>query len=215
MTTFGARLEARRSALGLTQEQLATKSGVTRVGISKIELDITKNARADTLFALAKALKCRPQWLLEGSGPMTTDEASEPNVIAGPPIHQFVPVLNYVQAGSWTEIVDQDEVEMFPCPVKCPPGTFGLRIRGNSMLPRFENDDLIFIDPTQITPDSGKFVVAQLDDSNEATFKQLEVIDGKRFLRALNPDYPPEMRYVKINGNCHIVGTVISHVKPV
>lgn len=217
MTTFGTRLESRRTALGFTQEQLAAKSGVTRVGISKIELDVTKNARADTLFALAKALKCRPQWLLDGTGSVELDKTTEPNsnITAGPPIYQFVPILNYVQAGNWTEVIEQNEEELFPCPVKCSPGTFALRIRGNSMLPRFEEGDLIFIDPTLISPDSGKFVVVQMDDSSEATFKQLEVIDGKRFLKALNPEYLPDMRYVKVNGNCRFIGTVVGHVKPV
>lgn len=83
------------------------------------------------------------------------------------------------------------------------------------MLPRFEQDDLIFVDPTKLDPTSGKFVVAMLEGSSEATFKQYQELDGKRMLKALNPDYPPEMRYVKMNGNCRIVGTVVSHVKPV
>ncbi|PSU83343.1 phage repressor protein [Photobacterium kishitanii] len=217
MTTFGKRLEARRTELGMTQEKLASKSGVTRVGISKIELDITKNARADTLFSLAKALKCNAKWLLDGSGDKFNETKYEySNIIAGPKIHQFVPLIKWVQAGNWTEVIKQpDSLELYPCPIKCSPGTFALKVKGNSMLPRFEEDDLIFVDPTKIDGINGKFVLAMINDSHEPTFKQVEVIDNKEFLKALNPEYPPEIRFMKINGNCRIIGTVISHVKPV
>lgn len=217
MTTFGKRLEARRTELGMTQEKLASKSGVTRVGISKIELDITKNARADTLFSLSKALKCNPKWLLDGSGDKFNESKYEySHVTAGPKIHQFVPLINWAQASNWIEVIKQpDSSELYPCPVKCSPGTFALRVRDNSMQPRFEENDLIFVDPTKIDEINGKFVIAMLDHSHEPTLKQMEIIDNQRFFKTLNPEYPPEMRFMKINENCQIVGTVISHVKPV
>ena len=216
-STLGQRLIQRRTELGMTQEQLSEKSGFTRVGISKIELDLTKNARADTLFALAKALQCNPQWLLDGKGEKELNQASSvSNVEPGPPVEQKCPLINWVQAGAWTAIDESfEDVEYYPAPVKCSPGTFILQVRGDSMQPRFEEGDLIYVDPEKLDPASGSYVVAILEDSNEATFKQLQVIDGKRLLKALNPEYPPEFRFVKINGNCRMIGTVISHVKPV
>lgn len=220
--TLADRLIYRRKKLGLTQDEVAKPAGTTRVAISNIELGISTNIRATTLFAIAKALNnCNPKWLLtgEGSEELETGAVQEPsNVEPGPDIHQFVPEINWVQAGNWTsaaEDIYQDDLVMHPCPVKCSPGTFALRIRGDSMETRFEEGDLIFIDPEQLEPPSGKFVVAMMEGSSEATFKQLQILDGQKMLKALNPNYPPDMRYVKINGNCRLVGTVVCHIKPV
>ncbi|PSU66566.1 phage repressor protein [Photobacterium phosphoreum] len=215
--TFGERLLRKREELKLTQEQLAAKIGITRVTISKIEQDLTQSTRADTLLSLAKVLKCTPQWLLNGSGSEDTS-TNESNVVAGPPIYQFVPLVNWVQAGNWTDIAPQisfEDTELFPCPVKSAPGTFALRIQGDSMLPRFEEGDLIFVDPEKLDAENNKYIVAILEDSNRATFKQLQIIDEHKYLKALNPDYPPELKFLKINGNCKIIGTVIAHMKQV
>lgn len=214
--SFGQRVKDRREELDITQERLAYLVGITRVGITKIELDQTKNARANTLLAIARALHCDPEWLLTGKASKLSNKKTNTNIEAGPIIHQYVPEINWVQAGDWT-ITEDDTGDgpMHPCPVKCSNLTFALRIKGDSMEPRFEEGDLIFIDPEQLDPSSGKFIVAQMEGNSEATFKQLQITDGQKMLKALNPDYPPDMRYVKINGNCRIVGTVVSHVKPV
>ncbi|MGF1727041.1 LexA family protein [Photobacterium nomapromontoriensis] len=214
--TFGQRLMRKRDELNLTQDQLASKAGITRVSISKIEQGLTQSTRADTLFALAKALKCPPQWLLNGSGD-ENDPTIQSNISNGPPVYKFVPVINWVQAGEWTPLADQfksDDIESYPCPVKCSSLTYALKIKGDSMMNRFEEGDIIFVDPELVDAINDKYVVAQLEDMSEATFKQLQIIDGKKYLKALNPDYPSDLRYLKINGNCTILGTVIAHLKP-
>jgi SOS-response transcriptional repressors (RecA-mediated autopeptidases) len=215
MSGLAERVLARRKQLKMTQGKLASLAGISRMGVAKIELDVTQSARADTLFALAKALKCRPEWLLYGVG---SPELDDTNIEPGPPIEQYVPEVNWVQAGNWTSVCESahpSEAPMHPCPVKSSAGTFALRVKGESMRPRFEENDLIFVDPALVQAEHGKFVVAMMEGSDEATFKQLQIIDGQKMLKALNPDYPPDMRYVKINGNCRLVGTVVSHVKPV
>ncbi|MFP1497608.1 helix-turn-helix domain-containing protein [Escherichia coli] len=42
------------------------KLGVTRVAISKAEQGLTKSFNGDTLFKVAAALQCSPQWLQNG-----------------------------------------------------------------------------------------------------------------------------------------------------
>ncbi|AWK84057.1 helix-turn-helix domain-containing protein [Photobacterium damselae] len=218
--TFGQRLKNRREELKITQEKLAFLTGITRVGITKIELDQTKNARADTLIALSKALNCNPEWLLTGKQSkellQKIQRETHSNIEFGPQIHRYVPEINWVQAGEWTETIDDiKDGPMHPCPAKCSNRTFALRIKGDSMEPRFEEGDLIFVDPDQLDPPTGKYIVAQLEGSSEATFKQLQITDGQKMLKALNPNYPSDMRYLKIDSNCKIIGTVVSHVKPV
>ena len=53
---MGNKLKEAREAAGMTQEQLAQKSGISRTTISAIENDTDKVTSTKTLLALAKAL---------------------------------------------------------------------------------------------------------------------------------------------------------------
>ena len=134
----------------------------------------------------------------------------EPNADAGPNIRSLHPLISWVQAGEWTEIsegyVPQYESELLPCPVRCSEETFVLRVHGVSMEPKFHEGDLIFVDP-DATPVHGKYVVVQLDESNEATFKQLIVEENRQYLKALNPDWPN--RIIEVNAAATICGVVV------
>lgn len=223
-SSLGERLKHRRKELGFTQDTLAEKVGeidpeisFNRITVSQIENGTQLSMRDKLLLATSKALNCNPEWLVYGRGPKSSTETTS-NITQGPIVEHKCPVLSWVQAGAFTEIMDpiiSDEHEYFPCPTRCGPNTFILRIVGDSMSPRFEQDDLIYVDPDQQEVENGKFVVAQLEDSPEATFKKLQVIDGKKYLVALNPSFPPELKFIQVNGNCRIVGTVIAHVKPI
>lgn len=74
------------------------------------------------------------------------------------------------------------------------------------MRPRFNEGDHIFVDP-EAQPENGSYVVARLEDENQATFKQLILDGNKKHLKALNPDWPT--KFIEINGNCTIVGKII------
>ncbi|MEW5756429.1 MAG: S24 family peptidase [Pseudomonadota bacterium] len=134
----------------------------------------------------------------------------EMNTHAGPDICSLHPLISWVQAGEWSEIsegyVPQYESELLPCPVRCSEETFVLRVHGVSMEPKFHEGDLIFVDPN-VTPSHGKYVVVQLDESNEATFKQLIVEENRQYLKALNPDWPN--RIIEVNSAATIVGVVV------
>ena len=57
------------------------------------------------------------------------------------------------------------------------------------MKPRFNEDELIFVDPL-VPPEHKQFVIIQLNKTQAATLRQLLIEDGKKFLKALNPDWP-------------------------
>ena len=139
--------------------------------------------------------------------PVTSKEI---NAHAGPDIRSLHPLISWVQAGEWTEIyegyIPPYETELLPCPVRCSEQTFVLRVHGVSMEPRFHEGDLIFVDP-EATPSHGKYVVVQLDESNEATFKQLVVEENRQYLKALNPDWPN--RIIEVNTDATICGVVV------
>ncbi|MEE9411653.1 MAG: S24 family peptidase [Methylococcales bacterium] len=149
-----------------------------------------------------------------GKPPGWMDEPHEldnqPNTLKGPTIHRQLPLINWVQAGNWTEINTSDEqfevLEYYPCPIKCSPRSFVLRVQGSSMEPKFTDGDLIFVDP-DVEAVHGKFVVVQLNDTNQATFKQLIVENNQQFLRAVNPDWP--QRIIAIEEEATICGVVV------
>lgn len=198
------RIKTRRKDLKLTQLQVANFVGVSKASISQWEKGDTF-PRGENLYSLAKILKCEPEWLLTGKG---TPSTAAGNVEAGPELQGLYPVISWVQAGDWSAIdeMNRHEAEHYPCPVKCSDRTFLLRVRGMSMSPTFSEGELIFVDP-EVEPVNGKYVVARLDDENEATFKQLIIEGDHKFLKATNPAWPTPIQ--PINGNCTIVGVVI------
>lgn len=65
VTSFGENVRAARKAKGWTQEDLAHKSGLAVVQISRIERGV-REVRITTLLRLLKALDASPDLLLDG-----------------------------------------------------------------------------------------------------------------------------------------------------
>jgi SOS-response transcriptional repressor LexA len=65
---------------------------------------------------------------------------------------------------------------------------YAMNVIGDSMEPKFPEGVTIIVDP-DVQPVQGSFVVALLGDTDQVTFKQL-VIDGRHYLKPLNPRYP-------------------------
>ena len=199
--SLGKRVKEERKKLGYTQIKLSEVSGITQQTLQKIEDGTTKNPR--NIEALAKALQSAPEYLRFG----ISDNINN-NVSPGPAIKATAPLISWVQAGAWSEIseIKAYDAERFMCPVNCSDLTFVLKVQGVSMEPKFYEGDLIFVDP-EAECIHGSYVVARLDDNNEATFKQLIIESGHKFLKAANPNWPEQL--IPINGNCTLVGKVI------
>jgi SOS-response transcriptional repressor LexA len=161
------------------------------------------------ILLAAERLGCSPLWLKTGAGPMVSsteegsekrfDTASETNVTPLPSLRDnLIPVVSWVQAGAWADIVDNfapgDAEEMVFSTVKKKRHTFALRVRGDSMVnptgsPSFPEGMTIIVEP-DMSALPGDFVIVRQSADAEATFKQL-VRDGDRlYLRPLNPRYP-------------------------
>jgi len=200
---IAGRVRERRTALGFTQLQLAENVGVAQNSIQKIESGDTKNPR--NIEALARVLKCTPEYLRFGVGEMD-------NAAIEPDLTKSIPIIDYVQAGAWGDIEgvqetsEIDNAEHFVCPINCSDSSFALRVQGISMEPKFLDGDLIFVDPESESI-NGSYVVARLEDDNQATFKQLVIEGNQKFLKPLNKDWPDQL--IQINANCTIVGRVI------
>jgi len=124
------------------------------------------------------------------------------------------PVISSVQAGKFAECVVpypsgmEDQHETTDYEAKGP--AFWLEVSGDSMTapagvrPSIPEGTLVLVD-TGVEATPGKLVVAQLDESNEATFKKYIVESGQKYLKPLNPAYP----LIPINGNCRIIGVAV------
>ncbi|WP_252108959.1 MULTISPECIES: S24 family peptidase [unclassified Halomonas] len=214
---FAARKDAARArGQKLTQEDVAAlcgwggQSAVSQYMNGKIALNL------EALHKLAKALDFEPSEVsprLAGEPTRKSNVSQlkqESNVAPAPRLEGYVPVISWVQAGAWTEVCNFDDLsdEQVPRPPACSESTFALRVKGQSMAPRYEPGLIIYVDP-DVVPFDGDDVVALLVDDNEATFKQyVEEPGGSRMLKARNPGWPEP--WVPINGNCQIVGVVIA-----
>jgi len=63
---FGKLLRAKRNALGISQEELAFRSGLHRTYVGSIERG-ERNLSLENIFIFAKALQCSPSELIPSS----------------------------------------------------------------------------------------------------------------------------------------------------
>jgi len=62
------RIREARQAAGMSQAQLAQAVNVSRAAVSQWETGDIKSLRPDNLFAVARAVRCSPEWLGTGTG---------------------------------------------------------------------------------------------------------------------------------------------------
>ncbi|EON11936.1 LexA family transcriptional regulator [Pandoraea sp. SD6-2] len=204
---IGQWIRASREAAKLTQEQLAEQLGKTKSNVSGWE-----NGRHEPSFGQIKEIARITGYAIAIPGIERLAHANVEFVSTGAPLRR-VPVISYVQAGLMVEVVDPFSLgggfEIIEVSMPCSARTFALRIRGNSMEPRFYEGDLAIVDP-ELSPKPGQFVVAK-NTSEEATFKKyrprgLDERGNEVFeLVPLNDDYPTlhsERDHLHIIGVC-------------
>jgi SOS-response transcriptional repressor LexA len=215
------RISAKRRELSLSQVALAQKIGVSGVSVGKWESGLNQ-PKGRYLNELAAALGVSVDWLLTGKDGGTTAQTNELTTFANVepaliPQGFRVPIISYVQAGHWREMCEQastfdGNVEYVTVSVETGSRAFGLWICGKSMLPLFNEGDLIIVDPDE-APRPGDYVVAK-NGSIEATFKKYRPrgIDDNGHdvfeLVPLNDDFPTlhsDRQHIEI------IGVMVEH----
>lgn len=129
-----------------------------------------------------------------------------------------IPMLSWVQAGYPHDTGDNDYSETMIVGEYIPDGCFGLKVRGDSMIPEFKEGDPIIVNPN-ICKKPGDFVIARVcsvSGDRETTLKQYAVVGIDEYgreifeLRPLNPMYAP-LRSDKLQ--IDIIGVVIENHK--
>jgi SOS-response transcriptional repressor LexA len=193
-----------------TQIALGRKARVSQSTVGRLLKGLV-NSQRDTLVRICNAVGMSVGELLgeaqEGEpGSSLDDDGAEAAAKA-----KRVPLISWVQAGSFTESIDIYEPgyaeQWIPKPPKpCGPRTVALRIEGISMEPDYRAGDIIYVDPG-VDPTNGKDVVIRLDDRNEATFKRLVIEARRSYLKPLNPAWPEQI--IGFPEDARIVGVVI------
>lgn len=124
------------------------------------------------------------------AGWMDQNHSDEPNTASGE-IRGTVPLISWVQAGHWQHVIDElqpGEGERIETTYRARAHSYALRVRGDSMEPRFPEGAILIVEPEE-EPCPGKFVIIR-QNGDEATFKQLVSDGGRFYLKPLNPRYP-------------------------
>jgi SOS-response transcriptional repressor LexA len=135
------------------------------------------------------------------------------------PRRRRVPLISWVQAGAWNDVIDNfepgdadDWVDVYD--VVPGDNAFALRVSGDSMTSPHAGDALTFPEGTIVVVDPsravnpGDFVVAKDMRTQQATFKKLTSDGGRLYLKPLNPAYP----LIEIDSKgMHLVGKVIEY----
>lgn len=192
MEKLYANIKARRNELRMTQTELAKKLGYAdKSMIAKIEAGNIDLSRSKIL-AFAKALETTPSWLMgwtDNDEPRSSGQAV-PLAQVAPSKGVRIPVFGTVRAGipldAITDILDYEEI---PQEMARQGEYFGLRVKGDSMLPDIREDDIVIV-RQQPDVENGDTAIV-LINGDEATVKRVTKSSAGLTLIPANSQYAP------------------------
>lgn len=218
MTTLKDRLKSARLESGKTQAEVAEAVGISQPAYQALESG--RNQKSAFLPQIAELLEVDAYWLQTGIDKSNNQyqRTLESNVQSTDKKLRKIPVLDFVQAGSWREVV-YDGINPMGWTYTSyqginPDEIFSVTVSGLSMSPRFNPNDELVVDPN-LAAQPGDFVIACNNDY-DVTFKKYRVTgydeNGREqfLLVPLNPDFAPLDS--RIN-NIRIIGVVVSHIQ--
>lgn len=198
---FAQILKKRRRELGLTQQAIADIWGIKSVNVSTWE-NGKGMPEAARLPALAKRLRMSVSELMgetpppanavrSNSGEANSDEVEDAPEILGTP--RLIPVAGRVQAGP-DGLLHVDDF-----PPESPEGymawytscieAYALRVRGESMSPRYLPGEFVGVDPcAEVFPSDE--VIVLMHDGRRMIKRLLWVRDKQACLESVNKDFP-------------------------
>ena len=185
MATYSERIRELRKMRGMSQQDLANKLDLNKVAISQYERGVRRPS-IDIVSALCDIFNVSSDYLL-GEDDMTirivnTDEIKK---LDSP---RRIPVLGRVAAGIPIDAIE-DIIDWEDIAEDAPGEYFGLKIKGDSMMPRIVDGDVVIVH-SQPDAESGDVVIVQIN-GDTATCKRLAKYDTGISLISFNPMYEP------------------------
>lgn len=206
MGDFGKRLKRYRTERGMASKDLARAVGVTPAMVSRWERKGVVPS-STTIQKIAATLKVDLELLLPqpdlarhtGTGEVPASDNAEDfdrDITRGYKKHD-VPVVGDAEATAngiiaWSdEGIVRGQVDHWVSRAFSDgdPKAYALRIRGDSMVPRYYQGEIVIAQP-RITPKDGDFACVQLKNG-ERLVKRVFRSAGGWVLRSLNEAYPP------------------------
>lgn len=233
---FGKRLTKLMVDRDIDKKDLSDKTGISYEMIRRYCEGIAK-PRSKGLNIISAALETTPPYLEYGgtigkkltvaelmekihdlkNGSGHSEDMETPHGTQGIAMQKnsdTVPILSWVAAGSWSNVDPvsfDDALGTVARPTNLSKHGFALIVRGESMLPKFDPDDIIYVEPETglFSLKNNDLVIVQCNDDTEATFKQLVLGETSEdmYLRPLNPNWH-EQKMLPM-GECNLVGKVV------
>lgn len=202
--TVGTRIAAARSALDLSQQELADACEVSRNAVSMWETD--KNLPGtEHLIELSDTLDASIDWLLKGSGTLPGDEFANFELIEQYDLS--------VSAGHGSLVLDETASRQLAFRKAWLSG-LGINAKdaglftatGDSMAPVINDGDSILVDYQDKVIRGDRIFVAEHD--NEIFVKRIQKLMGGLTLTSVNNDYAPIVFPAAEADQLHIIGRV-------
>lgn len=202
MNSIGENIAEARKRAGLTQEELAERVGYkTKSAINKIELGL-RDLPQKKIVAFAKALGVTPARI------MGWDEEPVPHLPDGllPVRKRRIPMIGHVAAG--VPVMAEREYDEYEDDIYEISCDYVLRVEGDSMEPRIQDGDIVYV-REQPDVDDGQIAVVGVDDS--VTLKVIYHIPNGLQLVSLNPKYKPMVYTAENSDYLAIIGKAVAY----
>lgn len=205
LNEIAKRLKSLRTEKQLSLQELADRTGLTKSTLQRYETGNIGNIPLSKIDILAKGLSVNPHtilgWDYDADTNIPESLKGADNIIPLP-TGKRVPIIGSIACGS--PILAQENIEGYLSLNPDDSADFCLICKGDSMLPRCQNGDLVLI-RKQPTVDNGEIAAVRIGD--EATLKKVyRPAPDQLMLIAENSDFPPivltkdEINTVSIEG---------------
>ena len=181
----GSKIKEYRIRKNITQQELGEYLGTTSQTISRYESG-TLEANQNVIFKLADYFNVS---INDFFPPIEFDNGT---LIGSAKIIE-IPVLGSIKAGTPIE-AQTDIIDYVDIPEEWTKGGkkfYGLKISGNSMYPKYSNNDTVIFEQNEDSQLFNGKDCAIMINGTDATFKKMIVNDNGIILQAYNMDYQP------------------------
>ena len=179
---FANNLRYIREKRGLSKSQLADKLNVNQSTITRWE-NGEMGATVTNAFDISRILNIALPDLLGKD--LSIDNASYVDIISNV---VKIPVLGVIKAGTPIE-AQENIIEYVDIPEEWTKGNkkyYGLKIQGDSMYPKYEENDIVIFEQTEDYIKANKKDCAVMVNGDDATFKNVTITESGITLIPLN-----------------------------
>ena len=207
MSTLADRINSAIQSTGLTYEEIAKKTGISKSALQRYATGETKKIPLDRIEKIAEITRLSAASLLGWQdNSQNTDILKYDNIL---PIEtKKIPLLGDIACG--TPIFAEEDFSTFVEAASSINADFCLRAKGDSMIGvRIFDGDIVFIHKQSMV-ENGQIAAVIIDD--EATLKRVSYFPEKQML-ILKPENPAYHDFVYVGeelNNIHILGKAVA-----